>query len=303
MTVEIDEKSGFCYGVIRAIDKAESELNRDSNLYSLGEIVHNNIEVKRLELRGLKSINQDELFKIRGKKLLIRAHGEPPITYVTAKSNDISVVDCTCPVVLKLQERIKNNYEKIKKLNGQIVIFGKKNHAEVNGLIGQTDGNAIVVETLSDLKFIDFSRPVSLFAQTTKSIEDFNLLSEIIRKKMLEKNSNSEIIFESHNTICGQVSNRKPHLETFSQNHDVVIFVSGKQSSNGEILYNACKNINEKTYMVEDENDLKTLWFTNAQTVGVCGATSTPKWLMEKVAEKILRLEQGLGESHVKNKS
>ena len=287
MTVEIDEKSGFCYGVIRAIDKAEKELNNDSNLYSLGEIVHNSIEVKRLELCGLKSINHNELFKIRGQKLLIRAHGEPPSTYQTAKNNDISVIDCTCPVVLKLQERIKNNYEKIKKINGQIVIFGKKNHAEVNGLIGQTNGNAIVVETMSDLEFIDFSRPVSLFAQTTKSIEDFNAISEFIRKKMIEKNGDREIVFESHNTICGQVSSRKPHLETFSRNHDVVIFVSGKQSSNGKILFDACKNVNAKTYMVENENDLQTLWFEDEKTVGVCGATSTPKWLMEKVAERI----------------
>ena len=287
MVVEIDEKSGFCYGVIRAIDKAEKELNINSNLYSLGTIVHNNIEVKRLELLGLKTVNHNELFKICGKKLLIRAHGEPPSTYVTAKNNDISVIDCTCPVVLKLQERIKNNYEKIKKMNGQVVIFGKKNHAEVNGLIGQTNGNAIVVESLSDLELIDFSRPVSLFSQTTKSIEDFNTVSQIIRKKMMEKSDNGQIIFESHNTICGQVSNRKPHLETFSQNHDVVIFVSGKQSSNGKILYDACKNVNAKTYMVEDENDLQSPWFDKAQTVGVCGATSTPKWLMEKVAEKI----------------
>ena len=292
MTVEIDEKSGFCYGVIRAIDKAEKELNADSNLYSLGEIVHNSIEVERLERRGLKSINHDELFKIRGKKLLIRAHGEPPSTYEAARYNDIAVVDCTCPVVLKLQERIKNNYEKIKNVNGQIVIFGKKNHAEVNGLIGQTDGNAVVVETLSDLEIIDFSRPVSLFAQTTKSIEDFDTISEIIRKRMMENSSGNEIFFESHNTICGQVSSRKPHLERFSQNHDVVIFVSGKQSSNGKILCSACKNVNEKTYMVEDENDLKARWFDNAQTVGVCGATSTPKWLMEKVAEKILLIQK-----------
>jgi len=292
MIVEIDEKSGFCYGVIRAIDKAEKELNSDSNLYSLGEIVHNSIEVKRLELRGLKSINHNELFKIRGKKLLIRAHGEPPSTYETAKNNDISVIDCTCPVGLKLQERIKKNFKRKKKKKEKIVSFGKKNHAEVNGLIGQTNGNAIVVETLSDLEIIDFSRPISLFAQTTKSIEDFNTISEIIRKKMMEKNSSNDIFFEPHNTICGQVSSRKPHLERFSQNHDVVIFVSGKQSSNGKILCRACKNINEKTYMVEDENDLKTLWFDNAQTVGVCGATSTPKWLMEKVAEKILKFQK-----------
>ncbi|MDR3287586.1 MAG: 4-hydroxy-3-methylbut-2-enyl diphosphate reductase [Prevotellaceae bacterium] len=290
MIVEIDDKSGFCYGVIRAIEKAENELDTHNNLYSLGEIVHNNIEVKRLETRGLKSINHNELFKIKGEKLLIRAHGEPPSTYSAAKQNQISIIDCTCPVVLKLQERIKNNYEKIKKINGQIVIFGKKNHAEVNGLIGQTDGTAIVVETAKDLDFIDFSRPVSLFAQTTKSIEKFNEINEIIKNKMTETNKNNNFVFESHNTICGQVSSRKPHLEMFSENHDVIIFVSGKQSSNGKILYDACKNVNKNTYMVEDENDLMSLWFIDIQSVGVCGATSTPKWLMEKVAEKILKL-------------
>ncbi|MDR1983746.1 MAG: 4-hydroxy-3-methylbut-2-enyl diphosphate reductase [Prevotellaceae bacterium] len=290
MIVEIDNKSGFCYGVIRAIEKAENELNTHKSLYSLGEIVHNNIEVKRLEARGLKSINHNNLLNIKGKKVLIRAHGEPPSTYVTAKINEISIIDCTCPVVLKLQAQIKNNYEKIKKINGQIVIFGKKNHAEVNGLIGQTDGNAIVVETVKDIELIDFSRPVSLFAQTTKSVEKFNEIEEIIRKKMIETNKNHNIIFESHNTICGQVSSRKPHLETFSKKHDIVVFVSGKQSSNGEILYNACKNVNEKTYIVEDENELNSSWFANATSVGVCGATSTPKWLMEKVAEKILKL-------------
>lgn len=288
MTVEIDDKSGFCYGVIRAIDKAEKELSSNSDLYSLGEIVHNNIEVKRLKLLGLKSINHNELHTIQAKKLLIRAHGEPPATYATAKSNNISVVDCTCPVVLKLQERIKENYEKIKKINGQIVIFGKKNHAEVNGLIGQTCGDAIVVETLSDTDFIDFSRPVSLFSQTTKSIDDFNEISEIIRTKMMNKNNGAA--FESHNTICSQVSSRKPHLENFAQNHDVIVFVSGKQSSNGKILYSACKNINTKTYMAEDENDLQIQWFYNAETVGVCGATSTPKWLMEHIAKQILAL-------------
>ncbi|MDR1553564.1 MAG: 4-hydroxy-3-methylbut-2-enyl diphosphate reductase [Prevotellaceae bacterium] len=290
MTVEIDDKSGFCYGVVRAIQKAENELNSHKELYSLGEIVHNNIEVKRLEKLGLHSINHDGLHEIKNEKLLIRAHGEPPSTYDTAKKNGISIVDCTCPVVLKLQEQIKKNYKKIKKINGQIVIFGKKNHAEVNGLIGQTEGNAIVVETAKDLDIVDFSRPVSLFAQTTKSIEEFNTINEIIKRKMTETDKDGNIAFESHNTICGQVSNRKPHLETFSKNHDIVIFVSGKQSSNGKILYNACKNVNRNTYMVEDENDLNLLWFADAESVGVCGATSTPKWLMEKVAEKILKL-------------
>jgi 4-hydroxy-3-methylbut-2-enyl diphosphate reductase len=289
MLVEIDNKSGFCYGVIRAIEKAESELNSQNNLYSLGEIVHNSIEVKRLELLGLQCITHNDLQSIKGEKLLIRAHGEPPSTYDTAAQNNISVVDCTCPVVLKLQERIKINYEKIKKINGQIVIFGKKNHAEVNGLIGQTDGNAIVVETANDLSLIDFSRPVSLFAQTTKSIEKFNEINEIIRKKMYAASKTDSIIFESHNTICGQVSSRKPHLEKFSKLHDVVIFVSGNQSSNGKALYDACKNANTKSYMVEDENDLISTWFTDAKSVGICGATSTPKWLMEQVANKIFQ--------------
>lgn len=290
MIVEIDDKSGFCYGVVRAIQKAENELNSHEKLYSLGEIVHNSIEVKRLEKLGLHGINHDSLHEIKNEKLLIRAHGEPPSTYSKAKQNEISIIDCTCPVVLKLQEQIKNNYKKIKKINGQIVIFGKKNHAEVNGLIGQTDGDAIVVETEKDLALIDFSRPVSLFAQTTKSIEDFNKINEIIKKKMIETCKNNKVVFESHNTVCGQVSSRKPNLEMFSKNHDIVIFVSGKQSSNGKILYTACKNVNKKTYMVEDENDLNSLWFIDAKSVGVCGATSTPKWLMEKIAEKILKL-------------
>jgi 4-hydroxy-3-methylbut-2-enyl diphosphate reductase len=290
MTVEIDDKSGFCYGVVRAIQKAESELNSHEKLYSLGEIVHNSIEVKRLEKLGLRSINHENLHKIKNEKLLIRAHGEPPSTYDTAKQNKNLVIDCTCPVVLKLQEQIKNNYKKIKKINGQIVIFGKKNHAEVNGLLGQTEGNAIVAETVKDLESVDFSRPVSLFAQTTESIEEFNTINEIIRQKMIEASEDGNIVFESHNTICGQVSSRKPHLERFSKNHDIVVFVSGKQSSNGKILYNACKNVNDKTYMAEDEKDLNSSWFADAKSVGVCGATSTPKWLMEKIAEKILKL-------------
>ncbi|MDR1199515.1 MAG: 4-hydroxy-3-methylbut-2-enyl diphosphate reductase [Prevotellaceae bacterium] len=293
MLIEIDDKSGFCYGVVRAIRKAENELNSHEKLYSLGEIVHNSIEVKRLEKLGLQSINHDGLHEIKNEKLLIRAHGEPPSTYDTAKQNEISIIDCTCPVVLKLQEQIKNNYKKIRKMNGQIVIFGKKNHAEVNGLIGQTGGNAIVVETAKDLELIDFSRPVSLFAQTTKSMEDFNTINEIIKQKIAEAGKDDSIVFESHNTVCGQVSSRKPHLEKFSKNHDIVVFVSGKQSSNGKILYSACKNVNEKTYMVEDENDLNSAWFVDAESVGVCGATSTPKWLMEQVAGKILKLTSG----------
>lgn len=290
MTVEIDDKSGFCYGVVRAIRKAENELNSHEKLYSLGEIVHNSIEVKRLEKLGLCSINHETLHKIKNEKILIRAHGEPPSIYNIAKQNQNVIIDCTCPVVLKLQEQIKNNYEKIRQINGQTVIFGKKNHAEVNGLLGQTKGNAIVAETEKDLELIDFSRPVSLFAQTTKSIEEFNKISEIIKQKMIEANKNGNIFFEPHNTVCGQVSSRKPHLEEFSKKHDIVIFVSGKQSSNGQILYSACKNVNDETYMVEDENDLNSSWFANAKSVGVCGATSTPKWLMEKIAEKILKL-------------
>ena len=290
MLVEIDDKSGFCYGVIRAIEKAEGELRESASLYSLGDIVHNTVEVNRLKELGLLSVEHNRLKDLSNTKLLIRAHGEPPSTYQLLKQNGIEVIDCTCPVVLKLQERIKRSYQQIKEQNGQLVIFGKRGHAEVNGLIGQVNGGAIVVENISEVENIDFSRPVCLFSQTTMGLAEFELLSSEIKQRMRQAQQRDDIPFQSHNTICGQVANRKPHLEEFARKHDVVVFVSGKQSSNGKVLYQACKAVNEHTYMVEDETALQAGWFNNCKSVGVCGATSTPKWLMEQVAAAIRKI-------------
>lgn len=291
MFVEIDSQSGFCYGVIRAIEKAEGELSKSETLYSLGEIVHNSVEVDRLEAKGMKTIEHSQLSQLNGKKLLIRAHGEPPATYQKAQENKLDVIDCTCPVVLKLQERIKEGYARIKKQNGQLVIFGKRGHAEVNGLIGQVNGDATIIETLAEIDSIDFTRPVCLFAQTTMGLEEFEQLSSEIRRRMqLAQSEDSTPVFESHNTICRQVASRKPHLEDFSRKHDVIIFVSGKQSSNGRVLYQACKQVNPRSYMLEDEKELQASWLADCRSVGVCGATSTPKWLMEKVAKAIEQL-------------
>lgn len=290
MIVEIDDKSGFCYGVIRAIEKAEGKLKESTSLYSLGEIVHNTVEVNRLKGLGLHTIDHSGLMNLKDVKLLIRAHGEPPSTYRQLKQNGIEVVDCTCPVVLKLQERIKRSYETIKQQNGQLVIFGKRGHAEVNGLIGQVNGDAIVVESIDEIDSIDFTRPISLFAQTTMGLTEYEELRNEIKLRMQSIESTASIVFQSHNTICGQVANRKPHLEEFSRRHDVVVFVSGRQSSNGKVLYQACKEVNGNTYMVEDEQELQAVWFDGCNSVGICGATSTPKWLMEKVAESIRKI-------------
>ncbi len=290
MQIEIDDKSGFCYGVIRAIETAEGELKKSASLYSLGEIVHNTVEVNRLKGLGLLTIEHNRLANLRNTKLLIRAHGEPPVTYRLLQQNGIEIIDCTCPVVLKLQERIKKSYEQIKQQNGQLVIFGKRGHAEVNGLIGQVNGDAIIAESIAEIENIDFTRPVSLFAQTTMGLDEFEALSNKIKSRMQEVQGRADIIFQSHNTICGQVANRKPHLEKFARKHDVVVFVSGRQSSNGKVLYRACKAVNEQTYMVEDENELQPFWFTGYRSVGVCGATSTPKWLMEQVAWAIRKM-------------
>jgi 4-hydroxy-3-methylbut-2-enyl diphosphate reductase len=286
LEIEIDSLSGFCYGVIRAIETAEKELEKNGVLFSLGEIVHNNVEVNRLKSKGLTTISHENINTISPKKMLIRAHGEPPETYETARDAGIEIIDCTCPVVIKLQERIKRAYEEAKQCNGIIVIFGKKRHAEVNGLVGQTEGNAIVIETLDEVSQIDCSRPVFLFSQTTKSIEGFEELRRIIIDR-IEQSGGDIASFRAYNTICRQVSGRKPHLEEFARKHDVIIFVSGKQSSNGKVLYQSCKNTNPASYFVEQSNDINPEWFANCRTVGICGATSTPKWLMEKIAKLI----------------
>jgi 4-hydroxy-3-methylbut-2-en-1-yl diphosphate reductase len=281
MIVEIDQKSGFCFGVSNAIGKAEETLNAESMLYSLGHIVHNDLEVMRLQEIGLKTIDHDEFFKLKDCKVLIRAHGEPPSTYKYARQNNITLIDATCPVVLKLQQRVKKAAENMRQENGQVVIFGHQGHAEVDGLAGQTNNDAIVVEHPDDFKKVDPSRPVVVFSQTTKSVDDFRKLT----KNIQEQQKYGRV--ESHDTICRQVSNRVLHLEEFAARFDVVIFVGGLRSSNAQVLFDVCRKQNERSYFVSSPEDLQSEWFSEIEKVGICGATSTPQWLMEKVAEKI----------------
>lgn len=281
MIVEIDQKSGFCFGVLNAIGKAEETLLTEDVLYSLGQIVHNELEVKRLQETGLKSISHREFFQLKNCKVLIRAHGEPPSTYEYAANNNITLIDATCPVVLKLQQRVKTAAQNMKNENGQVVIFGHLGHAEITGLVGQTNNEAIVVEHSDDIQKIDPSRPVVVFSQTTKSVDEFKKLTANIQSQSQNR------VVEAHDTICRQVSNRVPHLQKFSARFDVVIFVGGQSSSNAQVLFEVCRKFNNRSYFVSSPEDLKVDWFSGIETVGVCGATSTPQWLMEKVAEKI----------------
>ncbi|MGL4909508.1 MAG: 4-hydroxy-3-methylbut-2-enyl diphosphate reductase [Bacteroidales bacterium] len=282
MKVELDEKSGFCFGVIRAIEKAEQLLSSGITLYSLGEIVHNSTEVNRLKSRGLKILNHEEFSVLKNATVLIRAHGEPPQIYQIALQNNITLIDATCPVVLHLQKNIRSSYTAQKEQNPQIVIFGQRGHAEVNGLVGQVGGHAVVIECAEELNVLDFNRSIILYSQTTKSLDQFNFLCKEIRNRL-----DKSLRFEAHDTICRQVSHRKPHLQKFAEKHDVIIFVSGFHSSNGKVLYDACRTANAKSYMVQDVEDILPEWFENCTSVGVCGATSTPRWLMKKVVEKI----------------
>ena len=284
MTVEIDPDSGFCYGVVRAIRMAEEEIQKGSSLFSLGDIVHNEQEVARLRRCGMQSINRDDLHQLHNKKMLIRAHGEPPETYRIAAANDVTVIDATCPVVLNLQKKVHRAYLEALTNNGQIVIFGKSGHAEVNGLVGQTENSAIVINSVEETTQIDINRPIYLFAQTTMTIDGFqNICAEIEQKRR-----NANVSFIVHDTICRQVSNRSPRLTEFAHRHDVVIFVSGSKSSNGKALYEVCLKANPRTYMISASEQIVLEWFANALSVGVCGATSTPRWLMEEVAAKIV---------------
>ena len=280
MKIEIDPNAGFCFGVVNAINKAEESLTKEEQLYCIGDIVHNSTEVDRLQSLGLQSIDHEEFNAVKAKKVLFRAHGEPPSSYKTAKDNKIEIIDATCPVVLNLQKRIKKAYREIKKSNGQIVIYGKKGHAEVNGLVGQTDGNAIVVETLKDLKSVNLDLPVILFSQTTKTIEGFKLVTEQLKKTV-------KASFKSHDTICRKVANRVPLIKDFATKHDVMVFVSGKKSSNGKLLFDVCKNANPNSYFITGPDEIKSEWFDRGKSVGVSGATSTPGWLMNDVVEKI----------------
>ncbi len=285
MKIEIDEKSGYCFGVEFAIQMAEDEMAEGQELYCLGDIVHNSMEVKRLFDKGLRTINRDELKNLKNCKVLIRAHGEPPETYETALENNIELVDASCPVVLKLQNRVKNAYDLARKKEGQLVIYGKQGHAEVIGLTGQTNNDAIVVMTEEDLEKVDFTKPITLFSQTTKSTKGFYLLKSMIEERIKEKGMLSIADFDSNDSICRQVSNREPNMEKFATKHDVILFVAGKKSSNGKALYNVCLNHNERSYFVENEQDIDLSWFSPDDSVGICGATSTPTWLMEQVAE------------------
>lgn len=283
MIIDIDINSGFCFGVVNAICKAEEELEKHGQLFCLGDIVHNNAELERLKKKGLKIIDKEQFKNLENTKVLIRAHGEPPETYVIAKEKNIELIDASCSVVLKLQQRIRKKYIEYNG-SGQIVIFGKEGHAEVNGLVGQTEGKAIVINSNKDLNKIDFSKPISLFSQTTMSIEGFVALSNEIRRLMEEATGLIDIPLYVNDTICRQVSNRAPHLEKFSKNYDVILFVSGKDSSNGKVLYEICKNSNEHSYFITGIKDIDSLWLKSASSVGICGATSTPRWLMEEVA-------------------
>ena len=277
MKIEIDEGSGFCFGVTTAIKKAEEELATGSELYCLGDIVHNGMECERLHNMGLKTINHDEFATLHDKKVLLRAHGEPPSTYLEAQANGIEIIDATCPVVLQLQRRIKRQYDA--NPEAQIVIFGKNGHAEVLGLVGQTDQNAIVIEHADEACRLDFSRDIYLYSQTTKSLDEFHAIIDYIQAHI-----SPEATFKSFDTICRQVANRMPNICSFATKHDLILFVSGRKSSNGKVLFNACKAKNPHTYLIEGPEEIDPAWLSGAESIGICGATSTPKWLMEKVA-------------------
>jgi 4-hydroxy-3-methylbut-2-enyl diphosphate reductase len=280
--IEIDKKSGFCFGVVNAIQKAEEELAKGETLYCLGDIVHNGEEVERLAALGMITITHEEFKNLRDVKVLLRAHGEPPSTYEIAKQNNITLVDASCPVVLKLQSRIKKAYETVPTPDTQIVIYGHHGHAEVNGLVGQIDGNAIVIEDESELDKVDFSKNIRLFSQTTKSLSGFNQLVETVQSKM-ENNANLEF----SDTICRQVANRIPNITTFAQENDIIVFVSGIKSSNGKVLYDHALSINPNSYIVSKPDELEALEIDLTKKIGICGATSTPRWLMEAVMNKL----------------
>lgn len=282
--IEIDEHSGFCFGVVTAIKKAEEELSKGDVLYCLGDIVHNGSEVKRLEEAGLVTIDHEQFAKLHDVKVLLRAHGEPPATYEMAKRNNITLIDATCPVVLMLQKRIKTEYD-TEGDKSRIVIFGKKGHAEVNGLVGQTDNKAIVIESPSEVSKVGLDKDISLFSQTTKPLDEYNEVAESLREG-LKQNGGYSLKF--NDTICRQVANRIPNIFNFAKVHDLIIFVSGKKSSNGKSLFAECHRANERSYFISSADELEAVWFADdVKSIGVCGATSTPKWLMEKVADRI----------------
>lgn len=280
--VEIDEGSGFCFGVVTAINKAEEELMQGGTLYCLGDIVHNSREVERLKAMGLITINHEEFSHLHDAKVLLRAHGEPPETYAIARQNNIEIIDATCPVVLRLQKKIKQEYTQENEENKQIVIYGQNGHAEVLGLVGQTERKAIVIEKLEEAKKLDFSRSIRLYSQTTKSLDEFQNIVEYIKEHI-----SADVTFEYYDTICRQVANRIPNIRKFAASHDLVFFVSGKKSSNGKILFSECKKVNPNSHLIDSIEEIDNSLLAGANLIGICGATSTPKWLMEEISEAI----------------
>lgn len=287
MQVEVDRNSGFCFGVKNAIEKAEAYLKNNKKLYCLGEIVHNQVEVERLEKMGLQTIDYETFQKLENCTVLLRAHGEPPETYEIAAERNIQLIDATCPVVLQLQKKVANCFMETNREGRQILLYGKKGHAEVIGLAGQTRDKAIVISDEADLEKVDFAKPIAIYSQTTKSITGFKHIVACIEKRISNLGLDPAKHFVIHNSICGQVSGRDKELKKFARQHDAIVFVSGKNSSNGKMLYQACKQENEQTFFISTTKELDELWFQDSETVGVCGATSTPMWLMEEVAEEI----------------
>ena len=286
--VEIDEGSGFCFGVVTAIHKAEEELAKGETLYCLGDIVHNSREVDRLKTMGLITINREEFKQLKNAKVLLRAHGEPPETYMIARENNIEIIDATCPVVLRLQKRIRQGYLADSDEEKQIVIYGKSGHAEVLGLVGQTDGKAIVIEKAEEAKKLDLNKSIRLFSQTTKSLDEFQEIVEYFKQHI-----SPEATFEYYDTICRQVANRMPKLREFAATHDLIFFVSGKKSSNGKMLFEECLKVNANSHLIDNEKEIDPSLLQNVKSIGVCGATSTPKWLMEKIYNHIRTLIKG----------
>ena len=280
LQIEIDSGSGFCFGVTTAIRKAEEELQRGAKLYCLGDIVHNGMECERLKKMGLITINHEELLQLRNVKVLLRAHGEPPETYQMAKERGIELIDATCPVVLQLQRRIRQQYDAFPE--AQIVIFGKPGHAEVLGLVGQTDRQAIVIDHFEDVKQLDFSRDIYLYSQTTKSLEEFHRIIDFIQEHI-----SPNAVFRSFDTICRQVANRMPNISAFASRHDLVLFVCGRKSSNGRVLFDECLRVNENSHLIEGPEEIENRWLHGVKTIGICGATSTPKWLMERCLQHL----------------
>ncbi len=290
MIITIDHQSGFCFGVTSAISAAEKELASSGRLFCLGDLVHNNVEMQRLRSLGLVVISHQQLAQLKNEKVLIRAHGEPPETYRIARENNLQLLDHSCPVVLKLQNRIRQGYQTMSVLNGQVVIYGKPGHAEVTGLNGQTDNNAIIISSADDFHQIDCSKPVILFSQTTKDEEGFYRLADHIRKCMFSHGIDPDKHLTINNTICRSVVNRVPRLRSFASQHNIIVFVSGAQSSNGKFLFSICKEVNQQSHFISDVNELNKDWFQPDASVGICGATSTPMWLMESVRDAIARL-------------